>query len=101
MWIYVSYLTPSLSHNPGEIVSFLIFLFMVTREAEIGFKTSTFLHITMMEYTLSTQSSLEDIYQQGGGGEIFKILIKAVYYFHIKNILIIVIQAYQHTLIQK
>ena len=37
------------------LVDWLVFIFMFMREVDIGFRPSTFLHITMMDYTLATQ----------------------------------------------
>ena len=72
-----------------SLVDCWVFLFMVTREVEIGLIIANFLHITMVYYTLYTQDPPKELYQ-GVWKEIF----------HIKTILIILIQARHSTLIQ-
>ena len=65
------------------------FIFMVTIEVDIGLRPENFLHITTVEYTLSTQDSLNNIHQGVWKDK-----------NHIKIILSIIIQEYHHTLIQ-
>ena len=61
---------------------------MITREVDIGLRPANFLHITIVGYTLSSQSTPNSIYQG---------LCKEI--LHIKTILIIITQACHHTLI--
>ena len=73
---------------------------MVIREVVIVLKPATFLHITMVDYTLSTQGSLKNLFQGVFEEKLFNAVIKSVYYIHIKIILIVLIQACHNTLIQ-
>ena len=68
----------------------------------IGLITATFLHITMVDYTLYTQGYLKNLFHGVCQDKSFKQFTKAVYYIHIKIILIIIIiiQAWHHTPIQ-
>ena len=82
------------------LVDHLDFMFMVMREVEIGLIPATLLNINMVEYTFSTKGSLKKLLQGVCEEEIFKTVIKDVSYIHIKIVLIILIQEFQHTLIQ-
>ena len=82
---YRSHTIPSPYHNSGELHRYLGFIFMVMREVDIGLRPANFLHITMVDYPLSTQCSLNKIYQG-----VYKDKI------YIKIVLIIIIQAYHH-----
>ena len=82
------------------LVDCWVSMFMVTMEVEIGLIPTTFLYITMVDNTLSTKGSFKNLFQGGGEEKISKIVIKGVSYIHIRNILIIRIQAWHHNLIQ-
>ena len=75
-------------------------MFMVMREVNIGLRQATFLHITMIYYTLYIQGHLTNISQGVLEGKMFKQFTKVVSYIHIKIIIIIIIQACHHTPIQ-
>ena len=64
------------------LVDYGVFLFMVTREVDIGLRPDNFLQITIVVNTLSTQGYIKKIYQGLCKDKI-----------HIKTILIILIQA--------
>ena len=74
------------------LVDCQVFLFMVIGEVYIGLRPSTFLHTTILDYTFSTQGYLKNLFQGLCKEKIFKTVIKAVSYIHIKIILIILIQ---------
>ena len=85
------------------LVDCWVFMFVVIREVEIGLRPATFLHITMVDYTFSTQGSLKNPFKGGAEEKICKIVIKAMSYIHILIILIIpiiLIQAFHLALIQ-
>ena len=67
---------------------------------DIGLIPVTFLHITMVEYTFSSQGSLNKLFQGVWEEKIFKIVIKDIYYIHIKIICIILIQSCHHIPVQ-
>ena len=77
-----------------------VYLFVETREVEIGIISSTSLHITMVDYAWSTQGSLRILFQGVFEDKIYKTVIKAVFNIHIKIILIILIQAFHNSFIQ-
>ena len=54
-----------------SLVDCLVFLFMFMREVDIGFRLYTFLHITMVDYTLATQGFQEAI-PRGLIGDLFQ-----------------------------
>ena len=42
-------------------LDYWVFIFMITREVDIGLRPANFLHITIVGYTLSTQSTPNNI----------------------------------------
>ena len=46
-----------------SLVDHLVYLFMVTREVDIGLRPYNFIYITMVDYTLSTQGLIKKILQ--------------------------------------
>ena len=81
---------PSTSHNSG-LVDCWVFLLMIMIEVYIVIIPYTFLHITMVDYKLSTKGPLKNLFQEVNEEEIFKTVIKAVSNIHINTILIIII----------
>ena len=68
------------SHIIGDIGDHWISMLMVTREANIGIRTSTLIHITMLNYTVSTQCSLKILSPGVCEEKTLKTVIKAVSY---------------------
>ena len=83
-----------------SLVDCSLYMFMVMIEVAIGLRPSTFIHITMVEYTLSAQGYLNKLFQEVYEEKMFKKVIKSMSYIHIKIILTILIQSCNHTLIQ-
>ena len=74
------------------LVDYWVYLFMFMIEVDMGRRPATFLYITMMEYTLSAQGSLNNLFQGVCEEKISKTVIKDVSYIYINIILIILIQ---------
>ena len=83
-----------------SLVDHSVYLYVVMREVDIGLRPYTFLHITMADYIFSTQGSLKNLFQGVCKEKLFKTIIKVYSHIHDKIILIILIQEFQHTLIQ-
>ena len=73
---------------------------MVIREVDTGLRPDTFIHINIVDYTLSTQDYLKNVFQGVREDKNVKKSIKDVSYIHIKIMLIIIIQVYHHNFIQ-
>ena len=94
-------LIPSLLPTIIQVVLLYCWVFIVVsmKEVDICIRSENFLNIIMVEYTLPTQGSFKKLFQGGFEENFFKTVTKAVSYIHIKTILIIIIQAWHHTLI--
>ena len=77
------------------------YLFMIMIEMCIGIIPANSLHITMVEYTLTTQGPLNKQFQWVYKKKIFETVIKAVSCINIKIIRIILIQSFHYILIQE
>ena len=78
----------------------LVYLFTKITEVDICLRRATLLHINMVDYTCSTQGPLKIIFQGVRKEKTFKKVIKDASYIPIKISFIIIIQEFQHALIQ-
>ena len=88
---YRSQIIHSTSHNTGCLGVCWFSLFMAMREVEIGLRPANLLPITTVENIGPTQGYLTMLFIGVCNEILFRTVIKAVSYIHIKIVLVIVI----------